>query len=354
MSEQINRKDEHVALANSQYQSIASSDFEHIQFVHHSFPQLNTNDISLETDFAGFKLPFPFYINGMTGGSEFTADLNKKLAMVAKETGIPMATGSVSSALKHPEVSHSYQIVREINQNGLIFANLGAEHSVENGKKAVALLNADALQIHVNAPQELIMPEGGREFKKWLDNIKKMVEQVGVPVIVKEVGFGMSQQTITELSKIGVKTIDISGRGGTNFATIENARREKSELNILADWGQTTVVSLLEAADHHLTLDVLASGGIRNPLDMVKALSLGAKACGISGQLLELIQNEGVSGTITIVNQWKEQLITIMTLLGCQTIADLQQTDIIITGPVKDWCEARDINYKKFAKRKKR
>lgn len=351
MPNQINRKDEHVAIATEQYQTISQSDFDHIHFIHHSFPEINAQDVSLATNFAGLEMPFPFFINGMTGGSLKTAEINEKLAQVAKATNIPMATGSVSSALKYPEMVESYTVVREINPDGLVFANLGAEHSVANGKKAVAILEADALQIHINAPQEIIMPEGSREFSNWLANIEAMVENLSVPVIVKEVGFGMSEQTIKQLLNIGVKTIDISGRGGTNFATIENARRENQDMAILANWGQTTAVSLIEAYSYSNNCDILASGGIRTPLDMVKAFSLGAKACGISGQLLELIQEKGVSETIVIVNQWKEQLTAIMTLLGCKKLPDLRQTNIVLTGPLKDWCEARDIPLTQFTNR---
>ncbi|WP_238786623.1 type 2 isopentenyl-diphosphate Delta-isomerase [Vagococcus coleopterorum] len=351
MSQQMNRKDQHVALANEQYQVQAMSDFDQVRFVHQSLPQIDLADVSLKTRFAGLDLDYPFYINGMTGGSEKTAIINQQLAEVAKATGIAMATGSVSAALKHPETAASYQIVREVNPDGLVFANLGAEHSVENGKKAVALLKADAIQIHVNAPQEMIMPEGSREFSTWLDSIKAMVEGVGVPVIVKEVGFGMSRDTISQLSSIGVKTIDISGRGGTNFATIENARRPEQELDLLANWGQSTAISLIEAYNFSMTHDILASGGIRNPLDMAKALALGAKACGLSGQILELVQKQGVEETIKIVNSWKDQLQTIMTLLGCRKVSDLKQTDLVLTGSVKDWCDVRDLNYRKFANR---
>lgn len=351
MTKQMNRKDEHVELAMQQRQSLNSSDFDHVHFVHHSLPETAKSDVSLKTSIAGLTLDVPFFINGMTGGSEWTAAINEKLALVAQATGLAMATGSVSSALKHPETRSSYEVVRETHPDGLVFANLGAEHPVENGKEAVALLKADAIQIHVNAPQEMIMPEGSRDFNHWLERIQAMVENVGVPVIVKEVGFGMSRETIAQLTNIGVTTIDISGHGGTNFATIENARRETKEYDFLANWGQSTVISLLEAAPYTATHDIIASGGIRSALDIVKSLALGAKACGISGLLLESIQLNGVEETIALVNDWKDQIKSIMTLLGCQTVADLHQTQLILSGPLRDWCEARQIDYRYYATR---
>lgn len=353
MSIHQNRKDEHVELAEKLYGSHPLTDFEAMTFVHHSFPNMDVADVDLSTQFAGFNLELPFYINGMTGGSDKTATINRYLALVAKETGLAMASGSVSAAIKHPEVAESFSVIRRTNPNGIIFANLGAEHSTENGKRAVDILQADALQLHVNAPQELVMPngEGERSFTNWLNQIEKMVTEVGVPVIVKEVGFGMSRKTIQQLIAIGVKTIDVSGRGGTNFVAIENSRRSKQEFSFAENWGQSTAVSLIESAEYQNKVEILASGGIKTPLDMVKALSIGARACGLSGHFLHLIQTEGVEKTIAEVEQWRQTLKTLMTLLGTKKVADLQQTDIILREPIKGWCEARRIDWQSYANR---
>lgn len=353
MSIHQNRKDEHVELAEKLYGSHPLTDFEAMTFVHHSFPNMNVSDVDLRTHFATFDLELPFYINGMTGGSDKTATINRYLALVAKETGLAMASGSVSAAIKHPEVAESFAVIRRTNPKGVIFANLGAEHSVENGKRAVDLLQADALQLHVNAPQELVMPdgEGERSFTNWLSQIQKMVEQVGVPVIVKEVGFGMSRETIQQLMRIGVKTIDVSGRGGTNFVAIENSRRTKQEFSFAENWGQSTAVSLIESGPFQNQVEILASGGIKTPIDMVKALSLGARACGLSGHFLHLVQTLGVEKTIAEVEQWRQTLQTLMTLLGAKKIADLQKNDIILREPIKGWCEARRIDWQSYANR---
>lgn len=353
MSIHQNRKDEHVELAEKLYGSQPLTDFEAMTFVHHSFPKMNVADVDLQTQFAGFKLDFPCYINGMTGGSDKTATINRYLALVARETGLAMASGSVSAAIKHPEVAESFAVIRRTNPKGKIFANLGAEHSVENGKRAVELLQADALQLHVNAPQELVMPdgEGERFFTNWLSQIQKMVEQVGVPVIVKEVGFGMSRETIQQLVAIGVKTIDVSGRGGTNFVAIENSRRAKQEFSFAENWGQSTAISLIESAQFQDKVEILASGGIKTPIDMIKALSLGARACGLSGHFLHLVQTAGVEKTIAEVEQWRNTLKTLMTLLGAKTVSDLQNTDLILREPIKGWCEARRIDWQGYANR---
>lgn len=351
MSIQQNRKDHHVDLAEKFYATSQPNDFDALRFVHHSFPEINSADVSLQTSFAGLSFSSPFYINGMTGGSPKTAIINHDLATVARETNLAMASGSISAGIKHPETQESFRIIRKTNPNGLIFANLGAEHSLENAKIAVDLLEANALQLHVNAPQELVMPEGERNFNGWLQNIEKIVANLEVPVIVKEVGFGMSQETIQQLIDVGVRTIDISGRGGTNFAQIENARREQNDLNFTSDWGQSTAVSLLESYALQNQVEILASGGIKTPMDMIKALSLGAKATGLSGQFLHLIVTQGVEKTIQEVTYWQENLQMLMTLLGKKSLSELTTTDLVLTEPLVSWCLARDIQWKHFAQR---
>lgn len=346
-----NRKNEHVSIAEKFYQTSRPSDFDELRYVHHSFPEMNVKEADISTSFAGFRMDQPFYINAMTGGSDWTKKINEKLATVAKETSLAMATGSISAALKDPSLKDSFDIIRQINTDGLLFANLGAGQTAENARKAIDLLHADALQIHINAPQELVMPEGDRDFSGWLRELEKIVDAVDVPVIAKEVGFGISSETVGQLMTIGIRTIDISGRGGTNFAQIENYRRKTAKVDYLEDWGQSSVISLLEAQPYLSSAEILASGGIRHPLDMVKSFSLGAKAAGLSGLFLHMVLREGVDETIQLVNEWKSQLAMILTMLGKKSIQDLQYTDLVLLGGVKDWCLARDIPYQSFAAR---
>ncbi len=345
------RKDEHVKLAEKLYQESSPNDFDAIRFVHHSLPQIKQSEVQLGTSFSKLHLETPFFINGMTGGSTKTAAINRDLAIVARETNLAMATGSINAAIKNEQVKPSFQIIRKMNPKGVVFANLGAEHSLENAKIAVELLQAQALQIHVNAPQELLMAEGERDFSHWLENIEKIVAHVGVPVIVKEVGFGMSRETIQQLKNIGVQTIDVSGRGGTNFAAIENERRADQNYSFVQEWGQSTAISLLEAASYKNQLEILASGGIKSPMDMIKAYALGAKAVGLSGQFLHLILSRGVNETIKEVESWKESLKTLLTLLGRKNISELEYTDLVFYDPLVTWCQARKIDWHFYAER---
>lgn len=350
---QANRKDDHVALATHLYSSTPASDFEQTHFVHHSLSTVDWDDISIATSFAGMAFSSPFFISAMTGGSQATYQINQNLAIVARETGLAIASGSLSIALKDPSSKESFTVMRKENPKGKIFANLGAHHTLENAKRAVDMLEADALQIHLNRPQELIMPEGDRDFSSWQENISTIVAGLEVPVFVKEVGFGMSRETIKELANLGVSVVDVAGNGGTNFAAIENSRRSIISYDYLENWGQSTMVSLLEAMSINECdrPTILASGGIRTPMDMIKSLALGAKAVGVSGQFLHLIQSKGVEATINEVNNWQEELKTMLSLLGVSKISDLNKTDMILSKNLQDWANARQIPWKFYANR---
>ncbi|MBO0451766.1 type 2 isopentenyl-diphosphate Delta-isomerase [Candidatus Enterococcus murrayae] len=346
----MNRKDEHVSLARAFHQKPKENDFDAIRLMHSSLVNTRPEDIDLSTEILGLKLSVPFYINAMTGGSEKTKKINHDLAIIARETNLMMATGSVSAALKDPNVADSYTVVREVNPNGLILGNMGAGRTSDDAKKIVDLLQADGMQIHLNVPQELVMPEGDRDFHEWSKNIEETIQQLTVPVIVKEVGFGMNRETIQQLQELNVKAVDVSGRGGTSFSQIENARRKKRELNYLDDWGQSTVISLLEAQEFD-DLTILASGGIRDAYDIFKALCLGAKAVGISATILDELISHGIDGAVEMIEDWKTQLQRLYLMTDKSTTADLIHNPIILSGSPKDWCQARGIDYKKLAAR---
>lgn len=348
-----NKKDDHVELAREFAKEERVSDFDNLKFIHHSFPEIDIDDVNTRTKILGFDTEIPFFINAMTGGSEKTKDVNEKLAIVARELGLVMASGSLSVAVKDDSLRDSFEIIRKTNKDGIIFANLGAEHSVENAKKAIDMIEADGLQIHVNTPQELVMPEGDRKFSNWLSSIENLVKNIDSPIMVKEVGFGMSKKTIQQLLDIGVESIDLGGYGGTNFAKIENFRRDKYKYNYLEDFGQSTVISLLEAQDFVYDKEIIATGGIRNPFDIIKCLSLGADSVGIAGTILGLVINKGVDRTIEILDNWRYELKMIMTLLGKRNIEELRTTDIIISGNPKEWSKARYIDYRSFSNRDK-
>lgn len=346
----MNRKDEHIALAKAFHKEI-TNDFDAVRLIHRCLPSYDVSDISLATTLFGHPFATPFYINAMTGGSEKATRINQELAQIARATDLMMATGSVTAALKDPSVADSYRIVRDEFPEGFLLANVGAGVTLTMAQQAVDLFSANALQIHLNAPQELVMPEGDRAFSHWLKNIETIVAHLDVPVLVKEVGFGMTRETIQQLLDVGVKTIDISGNGGTSFTQIENVRRKKREFAYLADYGQSTVISLLEANEIAMPFEIVASGGIRNAYDIFKSLCLGAQAVGISGTILNQLLTNGPDATIEMIQQWQMELKILYTLVGCQTTSELKRVPLFLTGEPKDWCEARQISLAKYSLR---
>jgi len=289
----------------------------------------------------------------MTGGSDKTGKINESLADIASATGIAMAVGSQHAALRNDSLVDTFRVVRKRNPKGIIFANIGADAPIDFALRAVDMLEANALQIHINAPQELVMPEGERNFKGWLHRIEQIIQTVHVPVIIKEVGFGMCAETLHLLNELGVRNVDLSGCGGTNFIWIENQRRKNREYSYLKEWGQSTIISLLEAQEfvQNGQWTIFASGGIRNPLDIIKCLSLGAKAVGIAGPILRILNKEGAERVIEEMNDWSAQLKSIFTMLGARTVLDLQKCSIVIRNDVREWCELRGIDVTRFARR---
>lgn len=326
----MNRKDEHIKYA-LKYQSPYNS-FDEMELIHHSLPDYDLSEIDLHTHFAGRDFDYPFYINAMTGGSEKAKAVNRKLAQVAQATGLVMVTGSYSAALKNPQ-DDSYPSKKDY-PDLLLATNLGIDKPYELGLQTVDEMQPIFLQVHVNLMQELLMPEGEREFRSWKKNLENYATKMPVPVVLKEVGFGMDLKTIQMAHAFGIKTFDISGRGGTSFAFIENQRGgDRSYLN---EWGQTTVQSLLNLQDFVDTVEILASGGVRHPLDMVKCFVLGAKGVGLSRTVLELVEKYPVEQVVNIVNGWKDDLRLIMCALNCKTIADLRNVDYLLYGKLSE------------------
>ena len=277
----------------------------------------------------------------MTGGSPKTGVINRDLAIAARETGVPIASGSMSPYFKDESTASTFAVLREENPDGFVIANVNANATVDQARRAVDLLRADALQIHLNAVQEIVMPEGDRSFAAWGGRIEEIAGGVGVPVIVKEVGFGLSRETVVTLVKLGVDAADVAGRGGTDFARIENSRREHHDFAYLEGWGQSAPASLLDAAE--VGLPLLASGGVRNPLDVVRGLALGAKAVGASGTFLRTVLDGGPDALVARLSAWLDQITALMTVLGARSPAELAWCDVRIGGALREFCVERGI-----------
>lgn len=338
------RKNEHLSLAAKLYQeNHQTNPFDDVQLIHHPLPEIDLADVSTTVHLGPLTLNQPFYIEAMTGGSAQAYEINKQLATVAAKHQLAMATGSASILMKDATSEDSFTVVRDINPHGLVFANLSASATLDQAKRAIEILHADALELHVNAAQELTMADGDRNFH-WLINISQLTRALDVPVIVKEVGFGMTKEAVRDLTEMGVTVINVSGRGGTNFAAIENRRNRQTDLHELTKWGQPTPESLLEARQAASdSTTIISSGGICSPLDVVKSGVLGAQAVGIAGYFLNLLQKDGIDALDAEISRWKVELPRLLALLGCPTFTDLARQPFVLHGATYEYAQQRHL-----------
>lgn len=301
--------------------------------------------------FLGKPLKAPLLINAMTGGYPGARKINGSLAGVARILGIAMAVGSQTAGLEDPGLKDTYAIAREVNPEGVLLANLSAGAPPEHAAAAVKMISADGLQLYLNVAQELAMSEGERDFRGVMENIREVISSVSVPVIVKEVGCGLSRETAAAIADLGVRHIDTGGQGGTNFIAIEQMRTGRTETDGIRNWGIPAAVSLLEVLSLGSGIFVIASGGISSGVDIARALSLGAGMAGMARPLLKALV-EGSEGVLcSFVRGIIEELRLSMLLTGAVDLAQLREKSVIITGKTAEWMERRGIDINCYARR---
>jgi isopentenyl-diphosphate delta-isomerase len=344
------RKIDHIQHALNTGQ-LRENGFDDVMFLHQSLPDTAVHHIDLHTEIGELVLSSPIFINAMTGGGGTeTVKINEALSSAAAECGIPLAVGSQMSAIRDASERPSYEVVRKVNQQGLLFANLGSEATPDQAKTAIDMIEANAIQIHLNVVQELVMPEGDRDFSGALKRISAIAEASEVPVIVKEVGFGMNREAAEKLRDAGVTAIDVGGFGGTNFAKIENERRSRL-LSYFNDWGIPTAVSIAELKSTVKGISILGSGGIQNAMDIAKAISLGASSAGMAGFFLKILIEDGYDALVSEIKTVQDDLRMIMTALGAVSISHLQNAPVIISGLTHHRLNERNIDTKYFSNR---
>ena len=347
------RKIDHIEYA-LQTRRAVDNGLSDIRFVHNSLPNTAVSNVNLAVKMGELSFSSPIFINAMTGGGgNETYKINEGLAEVAKEFGLAMAVGSQMAAIKNPSERSTFEIVRKVHKDGILFANLGSEATVDQAKHAVEMIEANALQIHLNPVQELVMPEGDRDFTMSLRNIERIVKNVEVPVIVKEVGYGMSKETAEQLTNVGVSIVDVGGFGGTNFSSIENKRRNR-RLTYFEDWGISTSASICEVSSIQSPPFIIATGGMNDALQTVKALSLGASLVGMAGFVLKIFREQGMEALRAEMRAFHEDLVFILTALGTETILDLRHVPLVISGKTYHWLQERMIDTKTYANRHKK
>lgn len=326
------RKQEHIEnYLRSTHQGDAL--FCDVHLVHNSLPEMGEKDVDLSTRWLGFELAAPLMINAITGGSDFAQAINEDLAYLAKTFSLPMAVGSQTIALEDPTSHRSFQVVRDMMKGLPVFSNLSALHGLDEARRAVEILGADGIQIHLNPAQEMIMREGDRDFSQSLAHIAEIVEGIDVPVIVKEVGFGMSPSTVKSLYDVGVRCVDVAGFGGTNFFEVENLRHPEEDFSDLFDWGNPTTLCILGAKNLELSeLTLVGSGGIRDAMDLVKSLVLGADMTAMSGEILSYLIHGGRGYAEEFLEQLLRKVRILMVLVGARNIQELKQAPYWLSG----------------------
>ncbi len=337
------RKKEHVKYSLMSEKKVKRNNFDDIVILHNCLSEVDLEEVDLSTNLQGIKLENPIIINAMTGGYFGGEIINRELSKIAKKLNLAMAVGSQKIAIDDTDSEKSFRIVREMNPDGIIFANIGADASIEDAVKAINMVNADALQVHLNVPQELAMKEGRRNFKGTLENIKNIINNISVPIIVKEVGFGISGSEALALVTHGVRIIDVGGKGGTNFIAIENKRDRTSALRKLEDWGIPTPVSIIDVVESVSNkADIIASGGLSSGVDAAKSFALGAKAAAYAGSFLYILKKKGPSALKKHINQILKEIRCVMVMTGARNLNELRQREVVVLGNTFYWVKSKD------------
>lgn len=336
-SEIHTRKDDHLAINTRQdVRSGILNGLENFHFTHNALPEIDLSEVDCRTTFFQKELSFPLLISSMTGGTTAAHRINRSLAEAAQHFKIAMGVGSQRIGLEHPQQMDTFK-VRKIAPDILLFANLGAiqlnyGYSIEHCKAAVDALEADALILHLNPLQEALMEDGNTNFKDLLKQIEHVCHELPVPVVVKEVGWGINSGTARRLIEAGVSAIDVAGAGGTSWSEVEKHRGSNQTMtaaaSVFRNWGIPTAHCLREIHTALPNAPLIASGGITDGIEIGKCLALGASLVGIAGPLLRAVmQSENaLRETIEVLNR---QLCLCMFATGSKSLADLRQGKLL-------------------------
>ena len=307
------------------------------RFEHTCLPELNLKEIDLSTKFLGKTLKAPLLISSMTGGTERAKTINSRLAIAAQKHGLAMGVGSQRIAVENPQVAHTFAM-RSLAPDAMLLANLGAvqlnyTYGLEQCLRVVDILQADALILHLNPLQECIQPHGDTNFKGLLCKIERLCQQINVPVIAKEVGNGISQAMATRLIEAGIDAIDVAGAGGTSWAKVEGERAENELQRRLgqtfADWGIATADCIVQIRAAYPELPLIASGGLRNGMEVAKAIALGADLGGLAFPFLKAA-SESEAAIDALIELLIAELKTVLFCTGNVNLDRLKRSSSLI------------------------
>lgn len=339
-------------------QSHETTKIEDFHLVHRAICDLDFDEIDTSLVLWGKKLQLPLVAAAMTGGHPDVRKINENVAIAAQKYGFAMGVGSQRAALEKnmPYITESFEVVRQLAPDVLLIANLGAaqfgkkwNYREEQIEKAINLIKAQAIAIHVNPGQEVIQIEGDTYFQGFWQRLNGIAEKIKVPIILKEVGSGFSREDEQKVENSPLSGIDIGGLGGTSWIGVETLRLEKetSSLNyemgnLFWDWGIPTAISLVETRSV-TNKTLIATGGIRNGMQAAKMIALGADIAGMALPFLEAAA-QGLEELDILVKKFQKELKITMFLTGCKNLEELRSIPVVVSGYSKDWMEQRGID----------
>jgi isopentenyl-diphosphate delta-isomerase len=330
------RKSDHIRINLEQdVASRATTGLEKLRFIHQALPELDMQRIDMRREAFGKLLNGPLLISCMTGGTDEARVINRNLAVAAQRAGVAMGLGSMRAAVVRPELAHTFH-VRDVAPDILLFANIGAVQlnygfTLDQCRRAVEMVQADVLVLHLNPLQEALQPEGDTNWAGLLSRIAAVVRAMPVPVIAKEVGWGISPHAARQLAEAGVAGIDVAGAGGTSWSQVEMHRAQteiqRRVAEAFVDWGIPTSESIRNVRAYAPELKVIASGGLRNGVDGAKCIALGAELFGMAGPFLRAatLSDQAVYDEIEIILR---QLRVVMLCTGARDLAALQRVEL--------------------------
>ncbi|OPX60320.1 MAG: Isopentenyl-diphosphate delta-isomerase [Methanobacterium sp. PtaB.Bin024] len=344
------RKLEHLLLCtHSDVEYHKKTGFSDVELVHKAIPEVNQEEIDLSTSLFGKKMDAPIIITAITGGHPISTDVNRKLARSAQKLNIGMGLGSQRAAVENPELESTYTVARKEAPDAILIGNIGAPQ-MEQAHQAAEMMELDAMAVHLNTLQEAIQPGGDLNTIGYLEKLQKTVKGMDLPVMVKETGAGISGNDAQILEQKGVAAIDVAGAGGTSWAAVEKYRSQDKDMGeAYWDWGIPTAVSTVEVSQS-VNLSIISSGGIRNGLDAVKSIALGADAIGMALPVLKA-SYLGEKALLNFFEKFLAEMKVAMFLVGANNLEDLKKADLVITGKTREWLIERGYETKTYARR---
>ncbi|MFH2112180.1 MAG: type 2 isopentenyl-diphosphate Delta-isomerase [Candidatus Bathyarchaeota archaeon] len=332
-----------------------------VRLIHRALPEIDLDDVSTGATLFGKKLKAPLIISAITGGTEEAKKINETLARVAEEKSVGIGVGSQRIAVEQPETEHTFRVVRDLAPTTFVMGNMGCPQlslgwGVDEARRCVEMVDADALALHMNPLQEAVQLGGDTNYHGILNKVEEITKALPVPVVMKETGCGVSYEDAVRMEAAGVKGVEVSGVGGTSWSAVEyHIAREAGKKNqeylgrALWNWGIPTAVSVAETSSR-TGLTIIASGGIRTGAEIAKSISLGADAAGIAKPFLEKAV-EGYDALSQHVDHIIQELKVVMFLVGARNLEELKHVPVLILGRTAEWLRLRGINVEDYASR---